>query len=71
MGGTGLSGGKADLVVFRDVLVEMRDKVAALKKQGRTLAEVIAAKPGARYDGEWGRSFMTPSAFLELVYQGV
>ncbi|MGA9812760.1 MAG: hypothetical protein WBQ64_08290 [Terriglobales bacterium] len=64
-------GGKADLVLFRDVLVELRDKVAALKKQGKTPAEVVAAKPGARYDAEWGRSFMTPSAFLELVYQGV
>ena len=71
IGGHGAVGSKADLVLFRDVLVEMRDKVAALKKQGRTLAEVVAAKPGARYDAEWGKSFMTPSAFLELVYQGV
>jgi len=71
IGGHGAVGGKADLILFRDVLVELRDKVAALKKQGRTLAEIVAAKPGARYDAEWGRSFMTPSAFLELVYQGV
>jgi glyoxylase-like metal-dependent hydrolase (beta-lactamase superfamily II) len=71
IGGHGAVGGKGDLVLFRDVLVELRDKVAALKKQGRTLVEVVAAKPSARYDVEWGRSFMTPSAFLELVYQGV
>ena len=71
IGGHGAVGGKADLVLFRDVLVELRDKVAALKKKGGTLAEVVAAKPGARYDAEWGKSFMTPSAFLELVYQGV
>ena len=71
IGGHGAVGGKADLILFRDVLVELRDKVAALKKQGRTLVEVVAAKPSARYDVEWGRSFMTPSAFLELVYQGV
>jgi hypothetical protein len=71
IGGHGAVGGKADLILFRDVLVEMRDKVAALKKQGRTLAEIVAAKPAVRYDAEWGRSFMTPGAFLELVYQGV
>jgi hypothetical protein len=53
------------------VLVEIRDKVAALKKKGRSLPEVVAAKPGARYDAEWGNLFMTPSAFLGLVYQGV
>jgi len=69
--GHGAVGSKADLVLFRDVLVEIRDKVAALKKQGRSLSEVIAAKPSARYDAEWGNLFMSPSAFLALVYQGV
>jgi glyoxylase-like metal-dependent hydrolase (beta-lactamase superfamily II) len=69
--GHGAVGARADLVLFRDVLVEIRDKVAAFKKQGRSLPEVIAAKPGARYDAQWGNLFMTPSAFLALVYQGV
>jgi glyoxylase-like metal-dependent hydrolase (beta-lactamase superfamily II) len=69
--GHGAVGGKADLVLFRDVLVEMRDKVASLKKQGRSLADIVVAKPGARYDAEWGNGFMTPSAFIALVYQGV
>ena len=69
--GHGAVGGRADLVLFRDVMVEIRDKVAALKKQGRSLPEVAAAKPSARYDAEWGRLFMTPSAFLALVYRGV
>ena len=48
-----------------------REKVASLKKQGRSLADVVAAKPGTRYDAEWGKSFMSPSAFVGLVYQGV
>ena len=69
--GHGAVGGKADLVLFRDVLVEFRDKVAALKKQGKSLQEIIAAKPGARTDEEWGQSFISPEAFLTLVYQGV
>jgi glyoxylase-like metal-dependent hydrolase (beta-lactamase superfamily II) len=69
--GHGAVCGKADLKLFRDVLVEIRDKVANLKRQGRTLAEIVNTRPGARYDAEWGQSFMSPSAFLELVYQGV
>jgi glyoxylase-like metal-dependent hydrolase (beta-lactamase superfamily II) len=69
--GHGAIGARTDLVLFRDVLVEIRDKVAALKKQGRSLPEVVAAKPSAGYDAEWGNLFMTPSAFLALVYQGV
>jgi len=63
--------GKADLTLFRDVLVEAREKVAKLKKQGRTLQEVIAAKPTAAYDAEWGQSFQSPKSFLGWVYQGV
>jgi glyoxylase-like metal-dependent hydrolase (beta-lactamase superfamily II) len=63
--------GKADLTLFRDVLVEAREKVAKLKKQGRTLEEVVATKPTARYDAEWGQSFQTPKSFLGWVYQGV
>ena len=69
--GHGAVSGKADLILFRDVLVELRDKVAALKKKGMTADEVIAAKPSARYDEEWGNSFIDASAFLTLVYQGV
>ena len=63
--------GKADLLLFRDTLMEFRDKVSKLKKQGKSLQEVIAAKPGARTDEEWGKSFISPEAFLALVYQGV
>ncbi|HXH66046.1 MAG TPA: MBL fold metallo-hydrolase [Candidatus Limnocylindrales bacterium] len=69
--GHGDVGGKADLQLFRDVMVDHREKVAVLKKQGRSLAEVITAKPGARTDDEWGNGFMTPALFLEWVYQGV
>ena len=63
--------GKADLTLFHDVLAEAREKVARLKKQGKTLEEVVAAKPTARYDAEWGQSFQTPKSFLGWVYQGV
>jgi glyoxylase-like metal-dependent hydrolase (beta-lactamase superfamily II) len=69
--GHGAVGGKADLILFRDVLAGIREKVATLKKQGRSLAEVIAAKPGARTDAEWGNGFINPSLFLTLVYEGV
>ncbi len=69
--GHGQVGGKADLTLFRDVLSEIRGKVAVLKKQGRSLDEVVAAKPSARTDEEWGKGFMNPGRFLSLVYQGV
>jgi glyoxylase-like metal-dependent hydrolase (beta-lactamase superfamily II) len=69
--GHGAVSTKADLILFRDVLVDIRDKVAALKKQGRSLPEIVAAKPGARTDQEWGQSFIDGAGFVTLVYQGV
>jgi hypothetical protein len=69
--GHGEVAGKTDLTLFRDVLVGIRDKVAALKNQGRSLDEIVAAKPGARTDEEWGQSFINPTAFITLVYRGV
>jgi glyoxylase-like metal-dependent hydrolase (beta-lactamase superfamily II) len=69
--GHGPVGGKTDLTMFRDVLVEVRDKVMALKKQGRSLPEIVAARPGGRYDAAWGQGFVSPSVFVGLVYQGV
>ncbi len=69
--GHGAPGGKSDLVAFRDMLVEIRAKVAALKKQGRSLEDVVAAKPTAAYDARWGQFLITPRFFTTLVFQGV
>ena len=69
--GHGPIGTRAELSDYRDMLVFARDHVAALKKQGKTLDEVVAAKPLATYDAKWGGGFMKPEVFLGLVYQGV
>ena len=62
---------RAELKEFREMLVAIRDKVAALKRQGRTLDETIAAKPTAAYDAKWGQFAVNPALFTKLVYIGV
>ena len=69
--GHGPVAGRAELLECRDMLTTIRDAVAALKKQGRTLDETIAAKPTARYDAKWGGFLISGAAFTGLVYQGV
>jgi glyoxylase-like metal-dependent hydrolase (beta-lactamase superfamily II) len=69
--GHGPVGGKRELIEFRDMLVAIRDRVAALKKQGLSLDAAIAAKPTASYDAKWGDFPMNGSAFTALVYAGV
>ena len=69
--GHGAIGGKPQLVEYLDMLVTVRDRVAALKKEGRSRDEVIAAAPTKSYDREWGSFPITGSAFSALVYAGV
>lgn len=69
--GHGRVGDRSGVAEFRDMLVAIRQNVAALKKQGRSLNEIVAAKPTAAYDAKWGQFLITPSHFTGLVYQGV
>jgi len=69
--GHGEVANKSQLSVYRDLLVTVRDKVATLKKQGRSLDEVVAANPTAPYDSKWGGGFMSPRMFTGLVFEGV
>jgi glyoxylase-like metal-dependent hydrolase (beta-lactamase superfamily II) len=69
--GHGPEGTRADLVEYRDMLVAIRDSVAALKKQGMKVDQVIAAKPTEKFDAKWGTNVINPALFVTLVYQGV
>jgi len=62
---------KSELKEFRDMLVGIRGNIAALKKAGRTLEEIVAAKPTAAYDAKWGQFVIDPPFFTKLVYEGV
>ena len=59
---------RAALLRFRDMLVTVRDRVAKLVREGRTLEQVKAAKPLADLDEAWGGGFMKPETFLQVVY---
>ena len=59
---------RAALTRFRDMLVTVRDRVAKLKKAGRTLDDVNAAAPTKDLDAAWGKGFMPPAGFVSIVY---
>ena len=64
-------GNKAELREFRDMLAGIRENVAALKKQGRSRDETVAAKPSAAFDAKFGNFVIDPAFFTRLVYEGV
>ena len=69
--GHGPVGNRAQLVEFRDMLATIRDNVAALKKQGKSLDQIIAAKPTAAFDAKFGGFVIDPAFFTRLVYAGL
>ena len=69
--GHGPVGGKAEMIEYRDTLATIRDRVAALKKEGKSVNEIVAAKPTATYDAKWGTGFVNGEFFTKLVYKGV
>jgi glyoxylase-like metal-dependent hydrolase (beta-lactamase superfamily II) len=69
--GHGPVGDRAQLIEFRDMLVSIRENVARLKKEGKSLDEVIAAKPTAAFDAKWGGFVIDPAFFTRLVYASV
>jgi glyoxylase-like metal-dependent hydrolase (beta-lactamase superfamily II) len=69
--GHGAVGDKSQLAFYRDLLVGTRERVAALKKQGKSLEEIVAAKPTAATDAKWGNGFRSPKDFIGDVFKGV
>jgi glyoxylase-like metal-dependent hydrolase (beta-lactamase superfamily II) len=56
-----------DVVVYRDTVTIIRDRVQDLVKQGKTLEQVIAAKPSMDYDGIYGAE--SGRQFIEAIYR--
>lgn len=69
--GHGPAGDRAQLSRYRDMLAAVRDRVAALKRQGRSLEQAVAAKPTAPFDSAFSGAVVDADSFTGLVYQGV
>ena len=66
--GHGPLGDRDSLARFRDMLAEIDDNVRRQKAAGKSVTEVVASKPSARFDADWGKGLNSPDFFVELVY---
>jgi hypothetical protein len=60
----------ADLRAYHDMLVAVRDRVKALKAQGKSLDAIIAARPTAPFDARWGAVDGAGRALVTAAYRG-
>ena len=63
--GHGRLGDTADVAIYRNMVVIVRDRIQDLKKQGMSVQQVRAATPTLDFDGLYG----SPDKFIDAVYQ--
>lgn len=69
--GHGPLGRKADLKAFRDMLADVRDRIHPLIESGKSLQEVVAAKPTRELDERWAKGALSGDRFVTMLYQGI
>jgi glyoxylase-like metal-dependent hydrolase (beta-lactamase superfamily II) len=67
IGGHGRIGDQADVAIYRNMVEVVRDRIQDMIKDGKTLAQIKAAKPTLDYDPIYGN----PDAFIDAVYQSL
>ena len=66
--GHGPVSNRKELAAYGVMLKGHRDRIAALKAQGKSLAQVIAAKPTASTDEALGKAFIKPDELVTSIY---
>jgi hypothetical protein len=59
----------AELRAYRAMLGTAVDRVNQLRAAGKTEDEVVAAKPTAEFDEQWGRGRVTPERFVRSLFR--
>jgi cyclase len=58
----------AELRDYRDMLRTVHDRVQALVTSGKTLPDVLAARPAAEFDARWGHGSVSAEQFVTMVF---
>jgi cyclase len=65
--GHGPLSGKREVIAYRNMIATIGERVEAMVKAGKTLEQVIAAKPASEFDAQWGK-FRKTDDFIPFVY---
>mgnify|MGYP000880112039 FL=1 len=65
--GHGPLSNKAELAAYREMLATVSGRIKAQIREGRKLEEIVASKPTRDYDEKWGKGFIKPDKFVEML----
>ena len=69
--GHGPLANRADLQAYRDMLATISGRIRAQLRTKKTLEQVQASKPTAEFDAVWGKGFLNPERFVEMLYKNM
>lgn len=61
----------AELRKYHDMLKTVTERMDALIGAGKDADAIVAAKPTAEFDAQWGNGFIKPDDWVRLVYRGM
>jgi cyclase len=65
--GHGPLSNKAELQAYRDMLSIIAGRIRKMIAEGRKLEEITASKVTAEFDAKWGKGFIPPHKFAEMI----
>ena len=69
--GHGSVASRADLQNYRDMLVQVRQRVKVSIATGKTIDQAVAAAPTKDFDAKWGGGYVTPEVFTKMVFSSL
>ncbi|MFU8822577.1 MAG: MBL fold metallo-hydrolase [Gammaproteobacteria bacterium] len=69
--GHGPLSNRAELAAYGAMLAGFRDRIGALKAEGLSLEEVVAAQPTAEFDERLGGGFIPPARLVGSIYDSL
>ena len=62
---------RADLQTYREMLVQVRQRIKALIKAGKTMDQAVAATRTKDFDAHWGGGYVTPDVFTRMAFSSL
>ncbi len=66
--GHGPLGNKVQLQAYHDMLKTVHARIKKIHAEGKTIEEIVRAKPTADYDAKWGGGFIKADQWVQIVY---
>lgn len=69
--GHGPLSNKAELKAYRDMLATVTGRIRKMIDEGRKLEDITASKVSAEFDEKWGKSFIPPAKFAQMLAMNI